>query len=136
VPTTTWIGERVCPTCRGTERSPYANNPGDCPTCAGRGQLEVPLAPAPSSAQVPLPVLTGLAPATAARNTKLTVTFNGSNFAKTSACYFNDKPVPTTYVSPTQMTAVVDLAGLAAGTYPATVRSLSGRSAQQTFTVT
>jgi hypothetical protein len=137
VPTTTWIGERVCPTCRGTEVSPYANKPGDCPTCAGRGHIEVPLAVAPPASQVPIPVLGSISPNTAVHGTgNVTIQCNGSGFTPSSQVYYDDEPVKTTYVSSTVVRGVVSMADETAGTKPVSVRSLSGRSANQTFTVT
>jgi DnaJ-class molecular chaperone len=37
-----YVDERTCPTCQGTGVSPFANAPGDCPTCHGQRKLQDP----------------------------------------------------------------------------------------------
>jgi len=57
----------------------------------------------------PWPVLTAVTPATVeAGNGGLTITLQGANFASgISTAYWDGAPMPTTYVSPTQLTAVI-----------------------------
>src|SRR5215471_12836768 len=50
--------------------------------------------------------VTGLAPTTAARNSVITLTVNGTGFTNTTIVYAGYNPLPTTYVSATQLQVV------------------------------
>jgi hypothetical protein len=68
------------------------------------------------------PVLTTLAPPSGRPGAKLTLFLRGSGFDTTSVVRFNGQPLPTTYVTRTDlMAAPLDLAQVATGTYPVTV---------------
>ena len=59
----------------------------------------------------PVPVLTSINPASVPEGTTpLTLTANGSNFVPTSVVQFNGVPLATTYVSSTQLQAIVPAA--------------------------
>jgi hypothetical protein len=88
------------------------------------------------------PVLAGIAPtSTPAGGGDLTVSIQGANFASAvSAAYWNGTPLATTYVSPTQLTAIVPAALMATGgTASVTVVNQppgSGTSVPAAFNVT
>jgi len=87
----------------------------------------------------PAPVLTGISPNSApAGSSDLTLTVTGSNFASNSIVRWNGQDLATTYVSATQLTAVVPAAKLAAaGTAQVTVFTPGGgASSPQEFTIT
>lgn len=84
----------------------------------------------------PAPVLASIAPTTGvAGATNVTITATGLNFTATSVVRWNATPLVTTFVSPTQLTAVVPTLP-AAGTYQVSVTDSTGTSANRTFTVT
>ena len=84
----------------------------------------VTLAPASGN----LPVLTSLSQSTVGGGgAPLALTINGSNFASNAVVYFNGMDRPTTFLSPTQLTARIlasDIANL--GTFPITVMNPRG----------
>jgi hypothetical protein len=89
----------------------------------------------------PVPVVAGLAPATAvAGSAAFTLTVNGTGFYNGSVVSFNGTNLTTTFVSATQLTAAVPASAIAtAGTYPVVVTNAApggGASAATTFTVT
>jgi hypothetical protein len=62
-----------------------------------------------SSIQNPVPTLTALSPGSAvAGDPTFTLTVNGSNFVPGAVVLFNGNPRPTTFVSPTQLTAQIN----------------------------
>src|SRR5207248_2416079 len=67
------------------------------------------------------------------------LTVNGTNFVSTSTVYWNGSPLTTTFVSSTQLTAIVPAANVAAvGTASVTVVNPApggGTSNAQTFTI-
>ncbi len=86
------------------------------------------------------PVLTSIAPNTApVMSPDLTLALTGSNFVPDSTANFNGQPLATTFLDPSDLTAVVPAIDLAvAGTFPVTVSSPDnpgGTSAPVTFTV-
>jgi len=87
------------------------------------------------------PVITSLNPNTAVAGTSsVTLNVNGSNFTPSSVVQWNGSPRPTTYFSPTVLSASITAADLAvAGTPPVTVVTPApggGTSNAVTFTVT
>ncbi len=83
--------------------------------------------------------LTSISPNSAvAGSGNTTITLTGTNFLPTSVAQFNGTAIATTYVSPTQLTAVIPAASLTtAGTDPVTVVTPNeAATAAQTFTVT
>ncbi len=70
----------------------------------------------------PWPILTAVAPsAVAAGGAAMSLTLQGANFAAgVSTAYWDGAPLPTTYVSPTELTAMIP-AALAQGTVAVTV---------------
>ena len=101
----------------------------------------IPLPPPATPPNAP-PILAAIAPATvAAGGSDLSVSIQGANFASAvSAAYWNGTPLATTYVSPTQLTAVVPAALTATlGTGSVTVVNQppgGGTSTPAAFTVT
>src|SRR5207237_8210781 len=88
----------------------------------------------------PAPTTTGLAPASVvAGGAQFTLTVTGTNFVTSSVVRWNGAARATTYVSATQLTAVVSAADIAtAGTAPVTVFTGApggGTSESQTFAV-
>jgi len=76
----------------------------------------------------PAPVLTGMSPTTApaGATTGVTLTLTGSSFVATSYAMFSGNPLATTFVSATQLTAVVPPTSLLnAGRFPVKVRTPS-----------
>ena len=78
----------------------------------------------------PTPVLTSLSPtSTIAGGSQFTMTLNGTNFISSSIVNFNGSPRTTTFVSPTQLTAIIpalDIASAGTGTASITVINPSG----------
>ncbi|MCK6545423.1 IPT/TIG domain-containing protein [Myxococcota bacterium] len=83
------------------------------------------------------PVLTSISPTRAVLgDVATTITLTGSNLRNYSVATFAGTALTTTYVSTTQLTAVVPGTSLTtAGTYSVTVSTLGALSAAQTFTV-
>ena len=84
------------------------------------------------------PTLTSISPTTAtAGSGSITITLTGTNFVASSIAVWNTIDLTTTYVSATQLTAVVPASLLAAGgTFPVVVNNPgSGTSSSKTFTV-
>ncbi len=89
----------------------------------------------------PLPVLTGISPSSAAAGSLgFTLTASGSGFINGSVVRWNGADRPTSFVSATQLTAIVAAADVvAAGTAQVTVFTPApggGTSGAQTFTIT
>ncbi|MDD1653186.1 MAG: lectin like domain-containing protein [Methanomicrobiales archaeon] len=89
---------------------------------------------------VPVPVLTGISPATAtAGGSAFTLSASGSGFTSGSIVRWNEADRTTTYVSDTRITATIPAADIAtAGTASVTVFTPApggGTSSPQTFTV-
>ncbi|WP_322819395.1 hypothetical protein [Tepidiforma sp.] len=88
----------------------------------------------------PLPVLSTISPSTAAAGSgTLTLTLTGSGFIATSEARWNGTPLTTTYLTPTQLTALLPASLLTSpGTANITVVNPSpggGTSASRTFTI-
>ena len=85
----------------------------------------------------PVPVLTSIVPTTARLGDPVfTLTATGSGFDAGAAIVFDGIALVTTRLSPTQLTAPVDLAGMTAGTVPVVVRNPTlAESAPQSFVV-
>ncbi|QNI31991.1 choice-of-anchor D domain-containing protein [Alloacidobacterium dinghuense] len=88
----------------------------------------------------PVPALSSISPASAAAGGgAFTLTVNGTNFVSSSTVSWNGTALPTTYVSSTQLTAVVASTDIAqSGTVQVTVTSPTpggGSSVAQTFTI-
>ena len=88
----------------------------------------------------PAPTLASIGPASATvGDPNVTITLTGTGFVASSTADFNGMPLATTFVSATQLTAVVPAADLiAANTDPITVVTAGpggGASGPQTFTV-
>jgi hypothetical protein len=88
----------------------------------------------------PAPTLTSISPTSAtAGDPQTTITLTGSSFVSGSTADFNGTAITTTFVSATQLTAVIPAADLTtAGTESITVVTAGpggGASAAQTFTV-
>jgi GH25 family lysozyme M1 (1,4-beta-N-acetylmuramidase) len=95
---------------------------------------------APTLPPNPSPILTAIAPATvAAGGGELSVTLQGANFASgISTAYWDGAPLPTTFISPTALTALIP-AALILGTAAVTVVNQppgGGASAPLPVTVT
>lgn len=86
---------------------------------------------------VALPVLTSISPTSRVAGTgAFTLTVNGSNFVNTSTVRWNGVNLTTTYVSPTQLTAAVPAANIAAaGTAAITVATGTGVSNALNFVI-
>ena len=87
-----------------------------------------------------LPTLMNIAPATTtAGSGNLTLTINGARFSSSSIVYWSATELPTTFISPTQLTATVSATNvLASGSTAITVRNASstgGASNAIIFTV-
>jgi len=79
------------------------------------------------------PVLTSISPvSTVINGAAFTLTANGTGFAEDSVVVFDGADAPTTYVSPSQVTAQIQPSSLA-GTVDVTVRGARGESAAQSF---
>lgn len=75
----------------------------------------------------PVPTLASLAPATAALGAAdFVLHVTGTGFRAGCQIFWNGQPKVTTVVSPTEVTTPVSLAGLAVGSIPVTVRSITG----------
>ena len=76
----------------------------------------------------PQPVIASLSPSSAAAGgAAFTMTINGANFNSTSFCFWQSIHLPTTYVSPTQLTVAVPASMIAiAGTSSVAVYTLGG----------
>ena len=62
---------------------------------------------------LPAPTITGLNPSSAIfGSSAFTLTVNGTDFLDGDVVYWNDTPLVTTYVSPTQLTAQVTVADI------------------------
>lgn len=90
---------------------------------------------------VPVPFITGLDPTTAiAGGLPFTLTVNGANFVSSSTVYWNGSPRATTFISSTQLAAVISAADIAtAGTASVTVVNPApggGTSNAQPFSIT
>ena len=88
----------------------------------------------------PAPVITSISPTSVtAGSPQFTLTVNGTGFLATSSVNFNGKAESTTYVSGTQLTAVIPAADIAtAATVPVTVTNPTpggGTSAGVNFTI-
>jgi uncharacterized repeat protein (TIGR01451 family) len=98
-------------------------------------------APQTFTVTVPAPTLTSVSPNSAGTGSPdTTVTLTGTNFVNGSTADFSGAPLSTTFVSATQLTAVIPAAALTtAFLYPITVVTPGpggGTSAPQTFAVT
>jgi hypothetical protein len=87
--------------------------------------------------QLAAPVITGLSPASInAGNAALTLTINGKNFTSAATSSWGDISLTTTYVSATELTAVVPASLIAtAGTANVTVTTAGGTSSVSSFTI-
>lgn len=75
-----------------------------------------------------LPVVSGLTPATAAVGAAdFTLHVNGTGFRAGCQIFWNGAPMPTTVVSPTELTTPISLAGLLPQSIPVKVRSITGQ---------
>jgi hypothetical protein len=85
-----------------------------------------------------VPVLNTLEPATSPNNNaNLKIKCKGASFDATCVIYMNGNPMPTTFVSPTEITTNVNLVGMAPQTINVAVVSGAGVVSQtRTFTVT
>jgi hypothetical protein len=83
----------------------------------------------------PAPVLTTIAPPSATlADPAFTLTATGSGYDAGAVIVWNGLARPTTRISPTQLTAPIDLAGATAGTIPVVVRNATlAESAPQSF---
>jgi Big-like domain-containing protein/IPT/TIG domain-containing protein/beta-propeller repeat-containing protein len=90
------------------------------------------------SIQYPLPTISGLSPFVAdVGGAGFTLTINGTNFYPEAAVTWGSTALTTTYVSATQLTALVPASLIAStGSAELTVTSLGGTSAPATFTIT
>ena len=86
---------------------------------------------------IELPVVTGLSPdRVQAGSGSFVLTVNGANFGTNSIVRWNNVNKPTTFVSPTQLTATISSADIgAAGTVLVTVSGPGGTSNNATFTI-
>src|SRR5437773_8320561 len=90
------------------------------------------------AANNPVPTTTSISPSsTIAGSPQFTLTVNGTNFDSTSKVNWNGSALTTTFVSSTQLTAIVPAANVAvAGTASITVKNSSGPASNaQTFTI-
>ncbi len=97
-------------------------------------------APVSFAVNNPAPILTSITPTSATVGDPATpITLTGTGFISSSTADFNGTPIATTFVSATQLTAVIPVSDLAAaGTDSVTVVTPGpggGPSAPQTFTV-
>jgi len=86
----------------------------------------------------PVPTITSITPNTAVVGSTPTVTLTGTGFTATSVVNVDGVPIPSTFVSATQLTGTVP-AGAPAGVYSVTVVNLTpggGTSNAVTFTLT
>lgn len=83
------------------------------------------------------PTLTSISPVSRIANSgQFTLTVTGTNFSSASVIRWNGSARTTTYVSPTQLTAVIPATDItSAGTVPITVVTGTSVTAAQTFTI-
>jgi IPT/TIG domain len=88
--------------------------------------------------QPPAPTITSLSPSTAPSGSTPTITITGTGFEQGATVNFNGASYFTGYTSSTQLTTVLSLGGVAAGTYPLTLADpiAAGSSAPFNFIVT
>jgi hypothetical protein len=87
----------------------------------------------------PVPTITSISPTTASNSSSnpITLTINGTNFQTGATAYFNGNGQGATVISPTQLTMLLYLGGVAPGTYPIAVTDpYPGGTATTNFTVT
>ncbi len=85
---------------------------------------------------IPLPEITSITPDRAGEGQKLEIQIAGKGFIQDSQILFETTPLATTYVSPTQIKAPLDLQGIFKGTYKFYVLNPGGRrSASVNFEV-
>lgn len=75
---------------------------------------------------IPVPELAKLEPAAAPINSNIQLKVLGKNFISKSVVYFGTTPLPTTYVSETELKATLNLQGTSEISYKVTVRSPGG----------
>ena len=113
------------------------DQPGDAPQDNSDATTVVEPGGSPSSEIEALhdPSVASLTPATAVVGGEATVTVTGTNFRDTSVVEVDQAAVPTTYVSPTELTATVADPG-AAGTASVTVRNPTSQMESNTVDFT
>lgn len=85
---------------------------------------------------IPLPEITSITPDRAGEGQKLEIQIVGKGFIQDSQILFETTPLATTYISPTQIKAPLDLQGIFKGTYKFYVLNPGGRrSASVNFEV-
>ena len=86
---------------------------------------------------IELPIINGLLPVSAETGgSAFTLTVNGENFGNSSVVRWNNANRPTTFTSPTQLSATISSADIAAtGTVLVTVSGPGGTSNSATFTI-
>ncbi|MBF9220950.1 T9SS type A sorting domain-containing protein [Hymenobacter ruricola] len=89
-----------------------------------------------AGASNPVPVITSITPNSAVVNTTVTVTITGTGFTSASTVVAGGQPIPSTFVSATQLTGTVP-AGTPVGTYTvAVVNPTPGGGTSNTVTFT
>jgi len=88
--------------------------------------------------QPPAPTITSISPTTAPNSSSPTLTITGSGFEPGASVLFNSSNYGATFSSSTQLSVVLPLTGIAAGTYPIAVvdPAPAGTSNAVNFTVT
>ncbi len=85
---------------------------------------------------IPLPEVTSISPDRAGEGQKIDIQMTGKGFIQDSQILFETTPLATTYISPTQIKATLDLQGIFKGTYKFYVLNPGGRrSASVNFEV-
>jgi hypothetical protein len=83
------------------------------------------------------PILNTISPATAAAaDAPLTVALAGSKFSVTAKVYFGNKLMPSAFISPSQMSFILDPAQQTVGPHVVTVNNTGLSSQPRTFTIT
>src|SRR5258708_19830212 len=87
--------------------------------------------------QPPAPTITSISPTTAPNSSSPTLTITGSGFEPGASVLFNSSNYAATFSSSTQLSVVLPLTGIAAGTYPIAVvdPAPAGTSNAVSFTV-
>ena len=87
----------------------------------------------------PIPVLSSLSPSSVtAGSPDFTLVLAGNNFVKTAAAYFNNSPIPATYIDSTRIDLAIPAAAIGtAGSYPVRIESPApGGGASETLNLT
>ena len=79
------------------------------------------------------PQINQILPNKGATNTKVNILIDGTNFVKGATISFASKTIQTTFVNISSLSAVFDLTGIAAGTYPVKVTNPDGSESNNVY---